>query len=139
MNAKCPDMMVDEYLQRKMVNEALRMAKKYVPSRVTEINSRVGKGGGGGTVGGTSGGGRSGAEKLKTAKIWEEQREWRKAIQAYLDLDEGDCDDHDTLEECWNTAVHLVMTHEKDKLPDVVNEVGKRLVRIKRLESAADL
>lgn len=31
------------------------------------------------------------------------------------------------------------MTHEKDKLPDVVNEVGKRLVRIKRLEAAADL
>lgn len=64
-----------------MINDALRMAKKYVPSRVTEINSRVGKGaekGGGGTTGGA----RTGADKLKTAKVWEEQREWRRAIQA---------------------------------------------------------
>lgn len=110
------------------------MAKKYVPSRVTEINSRVGKGGSSGaTRGGNTG------DKLKSAKVWEEQCEWRRAIQGQLDIDENDMDDHDTLEECWNTAVHLVMTHEKDKLGDVVNEVGKRLVRIKRLDAAADL
>lgn len=31
------------------------------------------------------------------------------------------------------------MAHEKEKLPTVVNEVGKRLLRIKRFEAAADL
>lgn len=73
INAKCPDMMVDEYLDRKMIDEALRMARKYVPSRISEINSKVGKGNVGGGKAPTG-------DKLKTAKVWEEQREWQRAI-----------------------------------------------------------
>lgn len=56
-----------------MYSEAIRVAKKYCPQRVAEINMKLGSG---------KQGISSVEEKIQQAKTWEEQRDYSRAINA---------------------------------------------------------
>lgn len=73
---------------------------------------------------------QSGQEILNSGKIWEEQREYGKAIDRYLEITEQHFQNKEQLEEIWNNAFNLAMNFSKDKLNDVVNILGNRLLNI---------
>lgn len=82
---------------------------------------------------------QSGQEILNSGKIWEEQREYGKAIDRYLEITEQHFQNKEQLEEIWNNAFNLAMNFAKDKLNDVVNILGNRLLNIQKFESAAEI
>lgn len=132
INAKDPDSAVNAYMEERMYGEALRVAKKHAPHLVYEINKRY-SGAGGMRSEGTA------EDIYKSAKMWEESRDFERAIDGYLEITENHTNDHDFLEETWERAYTLAMSHDKDRLRDVVSIVGERLFNIKRYISAAEI
>ena len=114
-----------------MFGEALRVAQKHAPHLVDQINDNYSRGG--------RAAAQSGQEILNSAKIWEEQREYGKAIDRYMEITEAHFQNKDQLEEIWNNAFNLAMGFAKDKLNDYVPILGQRLFNIKKFESAAEI
>lgn len=82
---------------------------------------------------------QSGAEILASAKMWEESRDFAKAIDRYLEITEEHFPNKDTLEDIWNNAFNIAMNYEKGKVQEVVAVLGERLLNIQKFESAGDL
>jgi intraflagellar transport protein 172 len=59
-------------------SEALRVAKKHAPQLVNDINNKA--------MNQKSGRAISGEDLLNSAKIWEDSRDYRKAIDTYLEI-----------------------------------------------------
>ena len=132
INAKDPESAVNAYMEERMYGEALRVAKKHAPHLVYEINKRY-SGAGGMRSEGTA------DDIFKSAKMWEDSRDYTKAIDGYLEITDTHSNDHDFLEETWERAYNLAMSHDKDRLRDVVDIVGERLFNIRRYVSAAEI
>jgi len=64
-----------------MYGEALRVAQKHAPHLVDQINDSYSRGG--------RAQAQSGQEILNSGKIWEEQREYSKAIDRYVEITES--------------------------------------------------
>jgi len=69
LQSKNYDAAINVYLEKRLFEDALRLAKKYNIERITEINNMIARG----DLNGLD-------DKLKSAEIYEEQREYRKAI-----------------------------------------------------------
>jgi len=115
------------YLEKKMFNDALRLAKMYNIERVNEIHAII-----------TKGAEDMNDDKLRNAALFEEQQEWRKAINCYLSLTEEDVADLDKLAEYYDHALNLTINYEKDKVNNVVIQVVKMLKKLNRHENAGD-
>lgn len=68
------------YSEARMYGEALRVATKHAPHLVHQINANF--------SGGQSAANQSGDEILRSAKMWEENRDYQKAIDRYLEITE---------------------------------------------------
>ena len=132
INAKHPELAITCYLQNKMWTEALRMAKKHAPHLAEEINKRY-------SVNVNQKEGATGEDLLTTAKMWENSKDYIKAIDAYLDINEKHYSDIDIVIQAWEKAVNLAMTFDKDRAQDIITEVGQRLTSIKKFEQAGEL
>lgn len=132
INAKDPESAITAYMNEQMYGEALRVAKKHAPHLVHEINKRY-SGTGGMRSQGTA------EEIYKSAKMWEDSRDYSKAIDGYLEITETHTNDHDFLEETWDRAYTLAMSHDKDRVNEIVDIVAERLYNIKRYNSAAEI
>ena len=87
----------------------------------------------------SSQGAQTGDEIRNSARLWEEQRDYTKAIDTYLELEKHHFQDYNILEECWERAVQLALNFQREKAQDVVRIVSKRLKDIARFEAAAEL
>lgn len=70
--------------------------------------------------------------------MWEESRDYSKAIDRYLEINETMLQP-DHLEEIWNNCFNLAMNFAKDRVQDVVLTVGPRMMKINKFDSAADI
>ena len=70
--------------------------------------------------------------------MWEESREYHKAIDRYLEITEQMLNP-DHLEEIWNTCFNLSMSFAKDRVQDVVLVLGPRMLKINKYDSAAEI
>ena len=116
-----------------MYGDALRVAQKHAPHLVEQINENYSRGGG------MQMQAQSGTEILNSAKVWEDSREYGKAIDRYLEITERHFQNRDQLEEIWNNAFQLAMNYSKDKVNEVVQVLGDRLLNIQKFESAAEM
>jgi len=48
--------------------------------------------------------------------MWEESRDFAKAIDRYLEITEEHFTNKDTLEDIWNNAFNIAMNYEKGKV-----------------------
>ena len=131
LNAKDPERAIQMYLDAKLYNEALRVAHKHVPHMVHQINEICSRGG--------ISQNQSGDEILRSAKMWEDSRDYQKAIDRYLEITEQHFTNPDHLEEIWMNAFNISMNYAKDRVQEVVPIVGQRLVNISRFEAAGDV
>lgn len=79
----------------------------------------------------------TGEDLFNSAKLWEENRNWTRAIETYLEIKRENYQDITLLEEAWERAVHLAINYDKSRCVEVVKIVGIRLREIGRFESAA--
>jgi tetratricopeptide (TPR) repeat protein len=70
--------------------------------------------------------------------MWEEAREYSKAIDRYMEIGEG-MFPPEHLEEIYNNCFNLAMNYAKDKIQAVVPTLGQRLMRLNRFDSAAEI
>lgn len=113
-----------------MYGEALRVAQKHAPHLVPQINENYSRG--------PQAQNQSPEEILQSAKMWEESRDYHKAIDRYLEITEHMlAPDH--LEEVWNTCFNLAMSFAKDRVQDVVLVLGPRMLKINKYDSAAEI
>lgn len=131
INAKEPERAINMYQEAKMYGEALRVANKHAPHLVHQINENYSKG--------PAVGNQSSTEILSSAKVWEEARDFNKAIDRYLEITEAHIQNRDQLEEIWNNCFNLAMNYAKDRVGEVSQVLGQRLLGIERYESAAEL
>jgi len=130
INAKHPDMAINEYLQRQMWTDALRVAQKYAPHLAPEINARIST-----QVMKEA----TPDDLLASAKMWEDSKDYNRAIETYLQIDQNNYKDLDQLEAIWDRAVNLAIAYDKEHAQDIIAEVGKRLEALKRYASAGEL
>jgi len=67
---------------------------------------------------------------LNSAKVWEDSRNYQKAIDRYLEITESHFNNPDKLEEIWNNAFNLAMNYAKDRIAEVASVLGQRLLII---------
>ena len=134
VNAKQPEYMVREYLKLKMKNQVLIFAKKYVPDQYIDILNMLKL-----DTPDKESSEMSGPEMLNNAKMCEETRDYMRAIDIYLEINDNHFDKPDKLEEIWMKAVHLVLEHQKGNANEVILSAAEKLRRIKKYKSAANL
>lgn len=130
-----PELAVQAYSSKRMVNEAVRVCKKHCPQMLGDVVESYNDG----AAGGNGALAQSLEEILDTAKIYEEAGNYSRAIDMYLSVNEQSSSDHDRLEEVWENAVRLAMKHAQERYNDIVAIVAKRLKMISRFEAAAEL
>lgn len=113
-----------------MYGEALRVANKHAPHLVHQINENYSRG--------PAAQNQSPDEILNSAKMWEESRDYQKAIDRYLEITET-MFGPEHLEEIWNNCFHLAMNYCKDRVQDVVLQLGARMLKINKYDSAAEI
>mmetsp|Transcript_43192 Transcript_43192/g.92156 ORF Transcript_43192/g.92156 Transcript_43192/m.92156 type:complete len:1765 (-) Transcript_43192:92-5386(-) len=132
-----PELAVQAYSSKRMVNEAVRVCKKHCPAMLGDVVDSYGDGApGGGQPGGP---GQSLDEILDAAKIYEETGNYSRAIDTYLSVTEASSSDYDRLEEVWENALRLAMKHAQERYNEIVSVCAKRLKLISRFEAAAEL
>lgn len=74
-----------------------------------------------------------------SAKNFEDNRKYSDAISRYLEITEQHFQDPEKLEEIWNNCFSLAMSYAKDRVNEVAQIVGERLLNISKYESAAEI
>jgi len=129
-----PELAVQAYSSKRMVNDAVRVCKKHCPQMLGDVVDSTMEG-----VGGSAGPAQSLDEILDAAKIYEETGNYSRAIDTYLSVNENSSSDPDRLEEVWENAVRLAMKHAQERYNEIVAVVASRLKMIQRFEAAAEL
>eukprot|EP00744_Colponema_vietnamica_P002535 GILI01003961.1.p1 GENE.GILI01003961.1~~GILI01003961.1.p1 ORF type:complete len:1242 (-),score=439.08 GILI01003961.1:257-3580(-) len=132
INAKKPELAVNMYKDAGLFQEAIRLAKKHAQNKLPELNAAYARQHAGNSDGSLD-------DLLSSAKVWEETRDWPRAIDTYLSVGEQHSRDVGVLEEAWETAIKIAMEHDKGRYAEVVAIVAKRLQQLRRLEQAGEL
>ncbi|KAI9137410.1 hypothetical protein BKA69DRAFT_1032603 [Paraphysoderma sedebokerense] len=137
LRAQRPDFGIRFYKECSMWKEAIKFAKEYIPAKLSEIQDEYEK-----YLSETSGGLGGGGGKdeiISTARLFEQQLEYSRAIDMYLKVSFTHTPDTMVLSQLWTRAADLALKHVADRAVDVVKGVGKRLIDIHQYELAAKL
>merc|ERR1719460_2618457 len=130
LRARKPDLAVQMYTQKKMINEAVRICKKHCPRLLSDVIDAYGT---------LSSGTQTIEDLIDAARVYEETGNFSKAVDTYLNVNDQVTDDADQLEEIWNQAIELSSMKCPERLNEVISIVAKRLQMMGRHASAGDL
>lgn len=126
ISAKQPEQAINLYIEARMRNDAIRVAREHAPNLLNKVMMMVGQ--------------ADSAEDIRqSAKAWEQNRDFQRAIDAYLSITTEVTTDLDLLEEVWERAVQLSMTYDKERCQQIIMLVSQRLAQIQRLDAAAEM
>ncbi|XP_019854623.1 PREDICTED: intraflagellar transport protein 172 homolog isoform X2 [Amphimedon queenslandica] len=128
LRADRPDLVVSQYKDAEMWNDALRIIKEYLPHKLDEFQREM-----------AARSGKNYQDLLSQAKTWESSGEYSRAISTYLLLTVQNCENQDILIQSWNKAVDLCVKFAREKEADVVKLVCDRLANINRYSEAGEL
>jgi len=135
VRAKKPEQAVKAYKTANRWQDAIRIAREFLPHKVQELMGEHAA-----YMRGEQGlGAQSHDELMARGRQLEEGREFSQAIDAYLQVTAAQTKSHDFLEEVWENAVKLAMNHVPARIAEVVETVSKRLMEISRFAQAAEL
>lgn len=136
IQAKKPEMAIKMYKDAAMWDDAIRLAKKFLPRMVFDLQQeRV-------TQLSSEGASESPEGLLEAARLYESQKDYPKAIASYLKLTKEQCGGSFTvndLVQAWETAVSIAMDFTPNRANEVVSQVTRRLVEINKHDEAADM
>lgn len=128
-----PELALTMYQEADMWTEALRLAQLHLPHRVVEVNI------GYQTAQARSGKGTSKNDYLNAGRALEQSKQWSQAVDTYLSAKRERMDSVNELVDVWDRALEISRTYIPNRLVEVGLEISRRLVDIKREESAADI
>eukprot|EP01041_Mallomonas_annulata_P001132 gene1132-2194_t len=133
LDAARPDLALSMYQELGNWQEAMRIAQMHLPHRVAEINAqfnsaqaRTGKGG-------------SKNDYLTSGRQFEQSKQWKEAIDAYMAAQKDSLESIADLEEIWDRAIEIARNYMPNKYVDIGLEVSRRLISLERDETAADV
>jgi intraflagellar transport protein 172 len=131
ISASKPELALQAYQEARLWQDAMRVAKRYLPHKLSEVNMAYQRA--------STGEPGTKEEFVARARMWEDSRQWGQAIDAYLSVTQEQLADHDALVELWQAAVQLATQHERERINDVCNQAAGLLRGIQRFEPAAEL
>lgn len=131
LSASKPEFALTMFQEANMWQEALELAQKHLPHKLAEVNMAYQ------SAQASQGQGGSKADFLSQGRVWEEQRKWTRAIDAYLNARPGLLPP-DELEQVWEAAVRVARQECRNRYAEVVREVTSRLAEIGRHGAAAE-
>lgn len=134
VNAKQPEHMIKVYCQEGNLQAALKFASKYAPHMENDIRTQM-------IIGYKEKPAEkmSGSELEENARLYEDSKDYSRAIDTYLEINEKHIRDEDHLEELWNRAVNLALEFDKSRAHEVVFEVANKLKKIGKFNQASSL
>lgn len=127
MQGQRPDLAIQSYLKLKMFKQAFEVAKKHSPNMVSEINKYL-----------SEEGGNNADVILKKAQIFEQTKEYSKAIDTYLELDGSNFQNKLDLIKIYERAKQLSYNYEKSRYIEVTKIICKRLRDLKSYNRASE-
>ncbi|KAL2912183.1 hypothetical protein HK105_208316 [Polyrhizophydium stewartii] len=132
LRAQRPELAIKFYKESNNWREAIRFAKEYLPNKLAEVHDEYDR-----YLTGQSDAGKD--HIVNTARTFEQQKEFSRAIDMYLKLGTSHTNDMDFLEEKWERAVDLAIKFVPERGQDVVAMACSRLIDAKRFAAAGDL
>jgi intraflagellar transport protein 172 len=133
LQAARPELALVMYQEADKWAEALKLAQLHLPHRLAEINmayqaaqARQGRGG-------------SKQDYISAGKNLEGAKQWSQAIDNYLGATKDSIDDVSDLDGIWSRAIEIARTYVPNRHVEIALEVSKRLIAIRREETAADI
>jgi len=132
VSAKQPEYMVRVYQQDKNLQEAIKFASKHAPHLVDDLQKqkifeipkdKI----------------MTGPEMIENARLYEDSKEFIRAIDTYLDINEEHFADPEILEQHWNKAVYLAMEYDKNRAQEVIHNVAMKFRKLQKFSDAAVL
>eukprot|EP00939_MAST-03C_sp_MAST-3C-sp1_P000124 g124.t1 len=125
VDAKKPEKALRMYQDAKMWNDAIRVAKLHLPHKLHAINmARQRASASGGDDGDV------GDDVIATARMWESQGDYDRAINAYVKMSAKTVPDERQLLKAWDRAVHLASVHKRGALKKICVGVAENLVAV---------
>lgn len=129
IDAKRSDLAIKMWEKLNSPNDVIRVAKKHNPGMLNEVNNRLREGGASESTP---------QDIVRSAKLFEENKEWDRAIDTYLEINSTHINDPRELERIWDKSVQIASTYSRDRYQDVVKIICKRLTEIKNYDKAGD-
>ena len=130
INGGEPKLAIKSYLKMNNYSDALRVANKHCPNLVQEITNYIDKG--------ENLNGMSGEELLQQASIWENNHNYSKAIDVYLEISPENFENNFDIKKIWEKAIALAFNFVKKRYNEVVRIVCKRLRDLNCFDEAGD-
>eukprot|EP01138_Halocafeteria_seosinensis_P002138 gb/GECG01002188.1/.p1 GENE.gb/GECG01002188.1/~~gb/GECG01002188.1/.p1 ORF type:complete len:1780 (+),score=281.74 gb/GECG01002188.1/:1-5340(+) len=134
IDARKPELAVEMFITAKQYSDAVRVAKRHLPHKVKDVNARIQR------ITQSSGEEQQSLQELvNQARLWEDNEDWNLAIDTYLSIGKGHTEDENMLYKIWKRAADLASSNERRRYPEICEDVGHRLVRLRQWEAAGDL
>jgi intraflagellar transport protein 172 len=129
INAKKPEQLLKAYQDANMWDDAIRICKRHLPNKFSEVQKAYNEAMSDPTRGASGGGAATGnsRELLNQARMYEDTRDFSRAVDAYLKLGRDQIQNDDQLEEVWEKAVNICSQHVKDRYVATVKQVSTML------------
>ncbi|KAI8928779.1 hypothetical protein BC831DRAFT_447367 [Entophlyctis helioformis] len=132
LRAQHPELAIKFYKDSNNWREAIRFAKEYLPNKLGEVHEEYDR-----YLSGQSDAGKD--HIVNTAKTFEQQKEYSRAIDMYLKISTNHTTDLDFLEQTWERAVDIAIKFVPERGQDVVAAACMRLIQVKRYAAAGEL
>jgi intraflagellar transport protein 172 len=130
--ASKPELALSMWQEAGQWDEALALTQQHLPHKAAEVNMNYQSAQAQRGTGGTKG------DFLANGRLWEKSQQWDNAVDAYLTAKKGLLSPQE-LEEVWEQAVRVSRKDLRQRYPEVVAEVSRRLREVKRYEAAAEI
>ncbi|RCN32794.1 tetratricopeptide repeat protein, partial [Ancylostoma caninum] len=132
LRANRPDIILKFYQENGMWPDALRIAKEYLPHQLLQLQEEF-------EQVELLGGGRGVNSLLAQGRAFEEQREWAKAVQAYLKVNQSTTDDQTMINDALMKSADLALRFLAASDEEMVMKVVDALEANKSYEKMAEL
>ncbi|KAK5981847.1 Intraflagellar transport protein osm-1 [Trichostrongylus colubriformis] len=132
LRANRPDIILKFYQESGMWPDALRIAKEYLPHQLLQLQEEF-------EQAELLGGGRGVSSLLAQGRAFEEQRDWAKAVQAYLKVNRSTTDDETLINNALMKSADLTLRFLANSDEELVLKVVEALEANKSYEKMAEL
>lgn len=133
VQAKKPEVAIKMYKDAQMWDEAVRMAKKFLPRMVPDLESERLN-----SMSNTPMA-ESAQYLIDQGKQLEARKQYSEAIDVYLRVTKDNLSDYDKLEGVWENAVTIAEEFVRHRSNEVISTVTSRLAQIGKVDEAAEM
>ena len=128
-----PDLALMAYQDADNWQDAQRVAQLHLPHKVAEVTKAYQ------AAQARGGKGSSRSDFISTGRAYEKSKNWTQAIETYMAATKARIESPAELEDIWGRAVEVARNNVPNRYVEITLEVSRRLVEIKREETAADI